>query len=82
VISDASSCTEGLRKTLPDHGLEVVDAVGYALTTLLPRLIVAGASAQYSSAPPAQRRGFAGDRGLLVPELTAAATGPRRARSA
>jgi len=102
VICDASSCTEGLRETLQDVGIVVVDAVEYAATQLLPRLPVPrrmstlvlhptcsstrmGLNAHLSTlAGVVARRvvipddwgccAFAGDRGMLHPELTASAT--------
>ncbi len=110
VVCDAASCTEGLRGALGDEGLQgadgepldVVDAVGFTLNHLLPRLTVkrrigsvlvhptcsstragygddvvdlAGAFADNVVVPLSWGCcGFAGDRGLLHPELTAAAT--------
>jgi D-lactate dehydrogenase len=110
VVCDASSCTEGLRGLLSHVGqrgagagpLEVVDAVGFTLTRLLPRLTIkrrvgsvvvhptcssvragheddlvdlAGTFADQVVVPQDWGCcGFAGDRGLLHPELTGAAT--------
>ncbi len=36
VVCDASSCTEGFAATLREEGVEVVDAVAFAASTLLP----------------------------------------------
>ncbi|MGD9989274.1 FAD-binding and (Fe-S)-binding domain-containing protein [Pseudonocardia sp.] len=107
VVTDASSCTEGLRQMV-DHGAErfhsidVIDAVEFCATRLLPRLTVTAPVADLALHPtcsatrmglvPVLRAiadavattvrvpeswgccGFAGDRGLLHPELTASAT--------
>jgi D-lactate dehydrogenase len=100
IVSDASSCTEGLRHAVP--GLTVVDAVSFTASTLLPllppadrvpRLVlhptcsstrlgldadlrtVAAAAADEVVVPVDWGCcGFAGDRGMLHPELTASAT--------
>jgi D-lactate dehydrogenase len=112
VVIDATSCTHGITAeivpalTEQDRerhaGLEVFDAVGWAMDPLLPRLEVgetlrsvalhptcagrrlgldrglralAEALAEDAYVPPsATCCGFAGDRGLLHPELTDAAT--------
>lgn len=113
VVSDASSCTEGLAQLVEDAttmdggryaALRVVDAVTFTVQELLPRLTVlrplpsvalhptcsstrlglnadltrlAEAVADTVVTPAAWGCcGFAGDRGLLHPELTAAATAP------
>jgi len=105
VVSDASSCTEGLAKMVaqePDLNVKVIDAVQFVAEHVLPRLgkypklpslvlhqtcsstqiginpaltQVAQAVADKVIVP--FRNGccaFAGDRGLLHPELTKAAT--------
>ena len=108
IVSDASSCTEGLRQMVESatdpryRDLVLVDSITFANTELLPRLSittrlaslavhptcsstrlqldaalasVAGAIAQEVVIP--QSWGccaFAGDRGMLHPELTASAT--------
>ncbi|MEU6643476.1 FAD-binding and (Fe-S)-binding domain-containing protein [Saccharomonospora sp. NPDC046836] len=110
VVSDASSCTEGLRVMIdggPEQyrSLRVVDAVGYAAEHLLPKLTVREpldrivlhptcSATQLGLVEPLKRLaeavatdvvipdswgccGFAGDRGLLHPELTASATAPQ-----
>ncbi len=107
VVTDAASCTEGLRgllaRTPAGASMQVLDAVQFADEVLLPRLPPARrrvpslalhptCSSVRLSMDPALRRvaaaaadevvvpddwgccGFAGDRGLLHPELTAAAT--------
>ena len=102
VVVDAASCTEGLLRLLGDEGLEVLDAVAFVDTTVLPRLPDARripsivvhptcSSAQLGLDPALLRVAaaaaedvvqpeewsccaFAGDRGLLHPELTASAT--------
>lgn len=116
ILSDASSCTEGLAQLLADAApaeagrysrLRVIDSVAFTLHELLPRLTVlrklptlalhptcsstrlglnadltrlAGAVAETVLTPDAWGCcGFAGDRGLLHPELTAAATAPEAA---
>lgn len=106
VVTDASSCTEGLRNTLSDSGIEVVDAVtlvrsfadrldvrrpvdhvvvhptcsGTVLGNtpdLLHLAALACGSADRVHVPARWGCcGFAGDRGLLHPELTASATRP------
>lgn len=106
VITDASSCTEGLRTLpgLPD-GTRIVDAVEFVAETLLPRIPPVPDDAKVPSVVVhdtcASTRGgftaalqtvaaavahdvrrpvswgccaFAGDRGMLHPELTASAT--------
>jgi len=116
VVSDASSCTLGLKAdtaaALPDElkerhaQLEILDSVEW-LERLLPSLGIErklgrvaihptcatrhlGLAARLSAlaaqmadevAVPAAARccGFAGDRGMLYPELTAAATAPQAA---
>ncbi|GAA4846328.1 FAD-binding and (Fe-S)-binding domain-containing protein [Pseudonocardia benzenivorans] len=114
VVTDASSCTEGLHQMLADghpryRAIRVVDAVAFtaehllgALTpTRIPTLAlhptcsaqrmgltaallrVAEAVAVEVTVPDAWGCcGFAGDRGLLHPELTAAATAPQAAELA
>ncbi|KOS57587.1 FAD-binding and (Fe-S)-binding domain-containing protein [Rhodococcus rhodochrous] len=107
VVTDASSCTEGLRVMIasgPDHyrGIEVLDAVSYTVDHLLPKLTVPTplqrivvhptcSATQLDLIEPLHRLaaavaaevvvpdswgccGFAGDRGMLHPELTASAT--------
>jgi D-lactate dehydrogenase len=114
VITDASSCTEGLRSLpgLPD-GARVIDAVEFVATTLLPLLpaipddaklasIVVhdtcsstrgGFAASLHTAASAVAHdvrtpvswgccAFAGDRGLLHPELSASATAVQAAEIA
>lgn len=103
VVSDASSCTQGLR-TLADgiDGIEVVDVLEFTTHTLLPRLQVRRKLNSIALHPTCSTTqlgmnhlleriarqisddvtipaawgccGFAGDRGLLHPELTASAT--------
>lgn len=100
IVSDASSCTEGLRHAVP--GLTVTDVVAFTASTLLPLLPPAdrvprlvlhptcsstrlGLDTDLRAVAAAAARevvvpvdwgccGFAGDRGLLHPELTASAT--------
>jgi D-lactate dehydrogenase len=106
VVSEASSCTEGLERLLGPQGdfpgIQVVDALTFTVTELLPRLpqptkvrtaalhptcsttrlgitdaltTIASALAAHVDVP--QDWGccaFAGDRGMLHPELTASAT--------
>ncbi len=109
IVCDASSCTEGLRQMMAgDAGqllggpLQIVDAVEFARTQLLPRLtisrtlralslhptcsstrmalnesLLAIADAVATQVTVADSWGccaFAGDRGMLHPELTASAT--------
>jgi D-lactate dehydrogenase len=107
VVTDASSCTEGLRMMIAggpeEHrALRVLDAVGFAAEHLLPKLtvreplrrivlhptcsaiqlglveplrVLAAAVAADVVIPGSWGCcGFAGDRGLLHPELTASAT--------
>lgn len=107
VVTDASSCTEGVRQMIEQasaqyRSMDVVDAVEFCATRLLPHLTVAAplsnlmlhptCSATRMGLVPELRRvagavatsvdipdawgccGFAGDRGLLHPELTASAT--------
>ncbi|WP_208012873.1 FAD-binding and (Fe-S)-binding domain-containing protein [Nesterenkonia salmonea] len=107
VISDASSCTEGLEVLRADAGIEVVDSVTFAAERLLPALrdlgvlpepalpsltlhptcsstrlglnpafeALAEAVAQQIHVPLEwECCAFAGDRGMLHPELTASAT--------
>jgi D-lactate dehydrogenase len=116
VVVDAASCTEGLQRLLGDEGIEregieediekedieVVDAVAFVDSALLPRLPAARrlpslvvhptcSSTQLGINPALLRLAaaaaeevvqpedwsccaFAGDRGLLHPELTASAT--------
>ncbi|MFB9236339.1 FAD-binding and (Fe-S)-binding domain-containing protein [Plantactinospora siamensis] len=100
LITDAASCTEGLRQLV--DGVEVVDAVAFVAERILPRLSVErrlpslalhptcsstrlGLDAAIAAVAEAvadrvvvptdwQCCAFAGDRGLLHPELTASAT--------
>ncbi|WP_374975845.1 FAD-binding and (Fe-S)-binding domain-containing protein [Microbacterium trichothecenolyticum] len=105
IVTDASSCTEGLIHLLADAGVDarVEDAVAFAERVLLPRLgevaplvgslvLHPTCSSTQLGLDPALRRvaaavasevvvpdawsccGFAGDRGMLHPELTASAT--------
>jgi D-lactate dehydrogenase len=107
VVTDASSCTEGVRQMVEQasaqyRSIDVVDAVEFCATRLLPHLTVTAplsdlmlhptCSATRMGLVPELRRvanavaasvdvpdawgccGFAGDRGLLHPELTASAT--------
>ena len=119
IISDATSCSEGLAQLTQNTGdadderfgnIRIIDAVSFALTELLPRLTVrlklpslalhptcsstrlgldqelrtlAAAMAERVVVPADWGCcGFAGDRGLLHPELTAAATQPAAAELA
>ena len=110
VVTDASSCTEGLRVMLAAgpaqyHDIEVLDAVSYTADHLLPEITVhrrlgrlvlhpTCSATQLGLTEPLHRLaatvatevvvpdswgccGFAGDRGLLHPELTASATAPQ-----
>ena len=110
VVSDASSCTEGLRVMVASgperyRGLRVLDAVEFTADRILPALTVPARLARLVLHPtcsatqlglldPLRRLagavaddvvvpdswsccGFAGDRGMLHPELTAAATAPQ-----
>ena len=106
IVCDASSCTEGLRRTIEndpgDKPLTIIDSVEFALEHILPTLpdyakleslalhptcsstlmgmnkdlrTVAGAVAEHVEV--SLNFGccaFAGDRGMLHPELTASAT--------
>jgi D-lactate dehydrogenase len=106
VVCEASSCAEGLRRMFTDlkvfPGLRVVDALGFTVAELLPRLpeparcasaavhptcsttrqgvndalaTIAGALADEVAVPTQwDCCAFAGDRGMLHPELTASAT--------
>ncbi|TKG72452.1 FAD-binding and (Fe-S)-binding domain-containing protein [Prauserella endophytica] len=107
VVSDAASCTEGLRHMVgtgdePYRRLRVVDAVEFTATTLMPLLTVTAKADSVALHPTCSATrlgidthlysvaaavsgnvvvpdewnccGFAGDRGLLHPELTASAT--------
>ncbi|KRV48569.1 oxidoreductase [Wenjunlia vitaminophila] len=102
VVVDAASCTEGLLHMLAEEHIEVVDAVAFVDSTILPRLPAARrlpsvvvhptcSSTQLGLNPALLRVAatvaeevvqpedwgccaFAGDRGLLHPELTASAT--------
>lgn len=113
VITDASSCTEGLHEMLRSRpnaysGLRVVDSVTFARTQLLPLLEVRRRLPSLTIHPTCSsaRLGatddllaiahaiadevhtpsdwgccaFAGDRGLLHPELTASATAAEAAQ--
>ncbi|MFE9444430.1 FAD-binding and (Fe-S)-binding domain-containing protein [Streptomyces sp. NPDC006602] len=101
VVVDASSCTEGVRKTLPS-GMRVEDATEFTARAILPRVdiertldvlalhptcssvrmhtddslkIIADALSAHVFIPPSWGCcAFAGDRGLLRPELTDSAT--------
>ncbi|WP_224386419.1 FAD-binding and (Fe-S)-binding domain-containing protein [Pseudonocardia sp. ICBG1293] len=110
VVSDASSCTEGLRVMIASgpqryRGLRVLDVVEFTADRILPALTVTDRLARLVLHPtcsatqlglldPLRRLagavaddvvvpdswgccGFAGDRGMLHPELTAAATAPQ-----
>ena len=102
VISDATSCTDGLLELTKDTKLEVIDALEFIADRVLPSLAIRekiasialhptcsglqmGLNAKMSLIADAVANevfipenwaccGFAGDRGLLHPELTAAAT--------
>ncbi|MFJ9582408.1 FAD-binding and (Fe-S)-binding domain-containing protein [Streptomyces acidicola] len=102
VVVDAASCTEGLARMLGEEGIQVVDAVAFVDSTVLPRLPAARripsvvvhptCSSTQLGIDPALLRvadaiaedvvqpqdwsccAFAGDRGLLHPELTSSAT--------
>jgi len=107
VVSDASSCTEGLRHMIADgpaeyRSLRVIDAVEFCATRLLPALTVSAPLSDVALHPTCSLTrmgitdtlrevaaaiadkvvvpdswgccGFAGDRGMLHPELTDAAT--------
>jgi len=110
VICDASSCTEGFASTLRDEGVKVMDAVAFAASMLLPRLMPTPvaellalhptcSSTQLGIDPALRALGeavasevrvpdawgccaYAGDRGMLHPELTEAATAPEAAEIA
>ena len=107
VVSDASSCSEGLVKTLSGSPFAVEDVVPFAARVLVPRLSPAHVSERLALHPTCSstRSGdnealnvlaaavagevfvppswgccaFAGDRGLLHPELTASATADQAA---
>ena len=102
IISDATSCTEGLMELTKDANLHVIDALEFIAQRVLPALTIKekisslalhptcsgvqiGLNATMSLIADAVAHkvfipenwaccGFAGDRGLLHPELTAAAT--------
>ena len=102
IISDHSSCTEGLIQLLGDNGIKVIDAVEYTAVNLLPKLnlhhrldsivlhptcsstalntnihlnTLANAISHKVTIPDDWGCcGFAGDRGMLHPELTKSAT--------
>ena len=102
VISDATSCTDGLLELTKDTKLEVIDALEFIADRVLPSLAIRekiasialhptcsglqmGLNAKMSLIADAVANevfipenwaccGFAGDRGLLHPELTASAT--------
>ncbi|HEY1134405.1 MAG TPA: (Fe-S)-binding protein [Nocardioides sp.] len=112
VVSAATSCSEGFAGLLAGIGVEVQDALAFAVAELLPRLDVDPAaklpsltlhptcSSQQMGLDPALGEvgravadevhvpaawgccAFAGDRGMLHPELTAAATAPEAAEVA
>nr|WP_231747307.1 FAD-binding and (Fe-S)-binding domain-containing protein [Auraticoccus cholistanensis] len=107
LVTDASSCTEGLVKALRGAGVVVVDAVAFVAEHVLPRLPAVEKLRRLSVHPTCSSRqlgldadlvavasavaedvhvpldwgccAFAGDRGLLHPELTASATAPEAA---
>ncbi|AGF73522.1 FAD-binding and (Fe-S)-binding domain-containing protein [Corynebacterium halotolerans] len=107
VVSDAASCTEGFAAALEKEGVEVVDAVDFAVEHLLPALEVTAPVESLTLHPTCSSRrigldaqlgalgaavaetvhvpvnwgccAFAGDRGMLHPELTASATAPEAA---
>ncbi|WP_231946483.1 FAD-binding and (Fe-S)-binding domain-containing protein [Auraticoccus monumenti] len=102
LVTDASSCTEGLLKALAGSGVTVVDAVAFVAERVLPRLPAGEKVASLAVHPTCSSHqlgldaallevadavadtvhvpvawgccAFAGDRGLLHPELTASAT--------
>ena len=102
IISDHSSCTEGLIQLLGDNGIKVIDAVEYTAMNVLPKLnlhhrldsivlhptcsstalntnihlnTLANAISHKVTIPDDWGCcGFAGDRGMLHPELTKSAT--------
>lgn len=102
VISDAASCTEGLKKILDGTNARAVDAVTFTAEQLLDRLTITGNLGTLVLHPTCSSLqlgidghlrtiaaaisddvhvpvtwgccGFAGDRGMLHPELTASAT--------
>ena len=108
IVSDASSCTEGLRQLVESaaddryRSLLVVDSISFANTELLPRLPVTNRLGSLAVHPTCSSTrlhldsalqsiasaiadevvvpdswgccAFAGDRGMLHPELTASAT--------
>uniref|UniRef100_UPI0025E8B2F9 FAD-linked oxidase C-terminal domain-containing protein n=1 Tax=uncultured Microbacterium sp. TaxID=191216 RepID=UPI0025E8B2F9 len=110
VVCDASSCTDGFAATLRDEGVEVMDAVAFAASVLLPRLTATPVAELLALHPtcsskqlgidPALRAvgeavatevrvpdswgccAYAGDRGMLHPELTEAATASEAAEVA
>lgn len=107
IVSDASSCTEGLQHLLTEARgmrMQVLDSVEFVALHVLPRLtisqlapsvvvhltcssralgsdaavrtIAAAIAGEVVVPDTAGCCGFAGDRGMLHPELTAAATAP------
>ncbi|QXT62552.1 FAD-binding and (Fe-S)-binding domain-containing protein [Tessaracoccus palaemonis] len=102
IVTDASSCTQSLRRMAEDWDVEVRDVVQFAVAELLPRLSVISPIASLAVHPTCSSTragmnddlmkvarfisddvhvpdswaccGFAGDRGLLHPELTRSAT--------
>lgn len=102
IITDASSCTKGLRDLAAERDLQILDAVEFAASHLLPRLNLISPVASIALHPTCSSTqlgindallkvarfmsddvvvpqswaccGFAGDRGLLHPELTKSAT--------
>jgi len=102
VVSDASSCTEGLHTLLEGTGIPVVDAMEFVVDEVLPRLGTHDRVSSVSVHPTCSSArmkldptllalaqevadevhlpddwsccAFAGDRGMLHPELTASAT--------
>jgi D-lactate dehydrogenase len=107
VVSDATSCTEGLTLLAAEHGIHVIDSLAFVRHHVLPRLTVRKRLPSIVLHPTcASTRlglnddlvslaheisdsvvmpddwgccGFAGDRGLLRPELTRSATAPEAA---
>jgi len=104
VISDATSCTDGLQELVKASNIRIIDALEFIADRVLPSLKInekiasvalhptcsgaqMGLNAKMSQIASAVAHevyipenwaccGFAGDRGLLHPELTAAATAP------
>jgi D-lactate dehydrogenase len=102
VVIDAASCTEGLHQLLADEAINVVDAIVFVDSTVLPALptgrpvpslvvhptcsstrlginpallrVAAAAAREVVQPDDWNCCAFAGDRGLLHPELTRSAT--------